>query len=342
MASLGYGTVPIVCCLPPPPPPPPLHQHTLPRTSDTPSWRQPVSLDNPTCRKAHYQECEDHLLLRPFAHDPDNLHLPSGGQIRKSRSIEVLVCGEELSDFPVREEAYPPKLLRLTSRRHSFSRGISTPSSESSPPVFVGSRSSPIPFHKPQRRPGSEYEGTNGTPTNVISVGQPVSEHMAVVEVGTETEAGSFFIFHSRSSSLESSSTIRIVTGEEELSQPDDSPSLPARFKRQHGHSRSSSLTNPAIPPRGSTSGEGRDPHAHHRTGSLSSDEIWDMDLDSPGGKTHPSLRNDRNHGDGGAQPPRRGRRLSEAISGNIAHVAPVLTHTIGALVYAFICTRQK
>ena len=72
-----------------------------------------MSLDNPTCRKAHYQECEDHLLLRPFAHDPDNLHLPSGGQIRKSRGIKVLVCGEELSDFPVHDEVYPPKVLRL-------------------------------------------------------------------------------------------------------------------------------------------------------------------------------------------------------------------------------------
>ena len=34
--------------------------------------------------------------------------------------------------------------------------------------------------------------------------------------------------------------------------------------------------------------------------------------------------------------------RLSEVISGNIAHVAPVLTHTIVALIYAFVCTRQK
>ena len=321
----------------------PLPQNTLPRTSNTPGWKQPVSLDNPACHYAHYQKFEDHHLLHPFANDPDNLHLPSSGQIRKSRSIEVLVCDEELSDLPVRdEEVYPPKLLRLTSRRHSFSRGISTLSSEASPPVVIARGSSPIPIHEPQRRPGSENEGTNGTPTNVISVGQPVCEHMAMVELRTsETQAGSYF-FHSRSSSLESSSTIRIVTGEEDLSQPDESPSLPTRFRRQHGHSRSSSLTNPAIHPRGSASREGRDPHAHHRTDSLSSDEIWDMDLDSPVGKTHPCSENNSNHGDGGAQPPRRGRRLSEVISGNIAHVAPVLTHTVVALIYAFVCTRQK
>ena len=49
-----------------------------------------------------------------------------------------------------------------------------------------------------------------------------VSEHAVMVEIGiSEIHQNSFFIFHSRSSSLESSATIRIITGEEELSQPD-------------------------------------------------------------------------------------------------------------------------
>ena len=172
--------------------------------------------------------------------------------------------------------------------------------------------SSFIPVHKPQHRPGSEFEGENGTAANVISVGQPLSEHAAVtVEVGiSEIHQNAFFIFHYRSSSLESSATIRIITGEEELSQPDESPSLPTRFRRQHGHSRSSSLTNSTVHPGMRTT---EDTHAHHRTDSHSSNEIWDMNLDSPVEKTQ-SSENNGFHGNGVAQPPHRGRRLSEVM----------------------------
>ena len=294
-------------------------QHPLPRTMDPPIWSLPT---NPPCHTANF---DDHLFPHPLTSDPD--HLPPTGQIRKSRSIEVLVCEEGPEDFEYNERVVPPILLRLASRRHSFSRGISND------PKFVARGSSPIPVHKPPHR--SEFEGANGTATNVISVGQQVSEHSVMVEVGiSEVHQNSFFIFHSRSSSLESSATIRIVTGEEELSQPDDSPSLPTRFRRQHGHSRSASLTNSTVHPGMSAT---EDPHAHHRTDSHSSNDIWNMNLDCPVERTE----HNGFHGNGVAQPPRRGRRLSEVMLENLAHAAPLLTHTIGAVV-AIICAQKK
>ena len=298
-------------------------QHSLPCTMDPPTWSLPT---DPPCHKTNF---DDQLFPHPFVSDPD--HIPPTSQIRKSRSIEVLVCEEGPDHFEHNEGVVPPKLVRLTSRRHSFCRGISDE------PEFVARGSSPIPVHKPQHRPGSEFEGENGSAANVISVGQSVSEHSVMVEVGiSEVHQNSFFIFHSRSSSLESSTTIRIITGEEELSQPDDSPSLPTRFRRQHGHSRSSSLNSTILPGVKTT----EDTHTHHRTDSHSSNEIWDMNLDSPVEKTQ-SSENNGFHGNGVAHPPRRGRRLSEVMLENLAHAAPLLTHTIGAVV-AIICAQQK
>ena len=73
---------------------------------------------------------------------------------------------------------------------------------------------------------------------------------------------------------------------------------------------------------------------------SHSSNEIWDMNLDSPVEKTQ-SSENSGFYGNGVAQPPHMGRRLSEVMLENLAHADPLLTHTIGAVV-AFICAQKK
>ena len=78
-------------------------------------------------------------------------------------------------------------------------------------------------------------------------------------------------------SSLESSATVCIITGEEELSWPDESPpSQPASEDNMTTHTQQTQLSTLGLEIYTA------DTHAHHRTDSHSSKDIWDMDLDSP------------------------------------------------------------